>query len=448
MLRAACHCGPIVSTGRETVIYVVGLAVDNSGNVSVTGDAFDGNNYVHLTIKYSGAGVALWTNYGNEVSAITADSSGNVFVTGLGTVAYSSAGVPLWTNSYGHGSAIAADSSGNVFVTGSGTVAYSSAGVPLWTNISGGSAIATDSSGNAIVTGVSFGDYVTIKYSKAGVPLWTNVYAGPGSGQVVLPFVAVDSSGNVFIAGESGLNGNYDFVTVAYSGTGSRLWTNAYGGPANENDMANAIAVDKSGNVFVAGRTDGNSSSADYVTIKYSNAGAPLWTNRYNGPANLYDEVTAIAVDASGSVFVTGNSGYGVSADYATLAYSSTGVALWTNCYNGPGNGADYARAVAVDSNGNLFVTGESFGSSSASDFATIKYSSSIGRLAIERDGSDGLFIRYTGAPDVTYRLQRAASVTGAWSDLATNTAPASGLIEYHETSPPPGQAFYRTVQP
>jgi hypothetical protein len=58
------------------------------------------------------------------------------------------------------------------------------------------------------------------------------------------------------------------------------------------------------------------------------------------------------------------------------------------------------------------------------------------------------LFIRYTGAPDATYRLQRAASVTGIWSDLATNTAPASGLIEYHETSPPPGQAFYRAVQP
>jgi len=68
--------------------------------------------------------------------------------------------------------------------------------------------------------------------------------------------------------------------------------------------------------------------------------------------------------------------------------------------------------------------------------------------LGIERDGSGGLFIRYPGVPDVTYRLQRAASVTGAWSDLATNTAPASGLIEYHETSPPPGQSFYRTVQP
>jgi hypothetical protein len=69
------------------------------------------------------------------------------------------------------------------------------------------------------------------------------------------------------------------------------------------------------------------------------------------------------------------------------------------------------------------------------------------------------LFVRYTGAPDVTYRLQRATSVTGAWTDLASNTTstlrstatedgPASGLIEFHETTPPPGHSCYRTVQP
>jgi hypothetical protein len=53
-----------------------------------------------------------------------------------------------------------------------------------------------------------------------------------------------------------------------------------------------------------------------------------------------------------------------------------------------------------------------------------------------------------TDTPDVTYRLQRAPSVTGAWSDIATNTGPASGFIEYHETCLLPGQAFYRAVQP
>ena len=69
-------------------------------------------------------------------------------------------------------------------------------------------------------------------------------------------------------------------------------------------------------------------------------------------------------------------------------------------------------------------------------------------RLTLAPDSSSGYFLRFTGAPDVSYRLQRAPSVTGPWSALVTNTAPASGLIEYHETSPPPGAAFYRTAQP
>ena len=72
-----------------------------------------------------------------------------------------------------------------------------------------------------------------------------------------------------------------------------------------------------------------------------------------------------------------------------------------------------------------------------------------IGRtLAVAPDGSGGYLLGFNGAPEITYRLQRAPSVTGPWSDLVTNTAPASGRIEYHETSPPPGTAFYRTSQP
>ena len=68
--------------------------------------------------------------------------------------------------------------------------------------------------------------------------------------------------------------------------------------------------------------------------------------------------------------------------------------------------------------------------------------------LALALDGSGGYLLGFNAAPEITYRLQRAPSVTGPWSDLVTNTAPASGRIEYHEISPPPGAAFYRTAQP
>ena len=92
----------------------------------------------------------------------------------------------------------------------------------------------------------------------------------------------------------------------------------------------------------------------------------PLWTNRYNGPGNSDDDANAVAVDGSNNVIVTGYSaGSGSAYDYATIKYSSAGVPLWTNRYNGPGNRNDHASAVAVDGSNNVIVTGYSAGSGS-----------------------------------------------------------------------------------
>jgi len=68
--------------------------------------------------------------------------------------------------------------------------------------------------------------------------------------------------------------------------------------------------------------------------------------------------------------------------------------------------------------------------------------------IFIARNSISGYFIRFDGAPDVIYRLQHAASVTGPWNTVTTLTTPTHGQIEYHDTTPLPGQAFYRTVQP
>jgi hypothetical protein len=84
------------------------------------------------------------------------------------------------------------------------------------------------------------------------------------------------------------------------------------------------------------------------------------WVTRYNGPANGYDYAEALALDSQGSVYVTGQStGSGTGSDYATLKYGPSGQLLWSNRYNGPGNSADYANALALDSQGNVYVTGK-----------------------------------------------------------------------------------------
>ena len=496
-------------TNRYGPATVSALAVDSSGNVFMTGNSYPtlyptdpGADY--LTIKYSGAGVPLWTNRYNGAgngddlpSCIAVDSNGDVVVTGgsigtnglsdYATIKYSGSGVPLWTNRYhGAGSggegaaAIAVDSSGNVFVTGGSTglassydyatIKYSGAGVPLWTNRytgpgngdGGPSALAVDGSGNVFVTGSSTGsvgdldyDYATIKYSGAGVPLWTNRYNGPGNGADVPWRIAVDSSGSVFVTGTStGSGSGYDYATIKYSGAGVPLWTNRYNGPGNTNDYATSMAVDSSGNVLVTGQSTASGGAYDYATIKYSAAGVPLWTNRYNGPASSDDTAAAVAVDDSGNVFVTGGStgrggltdGGGL--DYATIAYSSAGTALWTNRYDGP-NGRDQAVAMAVDASGNVFVTGASWNVGDENEYATIKYSSSTPpSLTIALTPTNTVAVSWP-SPSTGFMLQQNthALVAANWSNVLA-TPSDDGTTKVFIVDPPMGNRFYRLVHP
>jgi hypothetical protein len=94
-----------------------------------------------------------------------------------------------------------------------------------------------------------------------------------------------------------------------------------------------------------------------YATIKYSPTGDRLWVRRYNGPGNWSNYARAIALDAQGNVYVTGESlGVGISAqwseDYATIKYSPAGVQLWEQRYSAPGDGSDWANALTVDVQG------------------------------------------------------------------------------------------------
>jgi len=217
-----------------------------------------------------------------------------------------------------------------------------------------------------------------VSESHAQTVEWANRYNGPGNSSDSAYALAVDAQGNVYVTGYSTGDGpGCDYATIKYSAGGDQLWAKRYNGPGNDNDEARALAVDAEGNVCVTGYSAGVDSSYDYTTIKYSPSGLLLWAKRYNGPGSGTDSARALAVDAQGNVYVTGQStGVDSGTDYRTIKYSASGDRLWMRRYNGPGNSYDEAQALAVDAEGNVYVAGCSAGDGSSSDdYATIKYS-------------------------------------------------------------------------
>ena len=60
----------------------------------------------------------------------------------------------------------------------------------------------------------------------------------------------------------------------------------------------------------------------------------------------------------------------------------------------------------------------------------------------------NGRKVSFVATPGYAYRIQRAANLTGAWTDITTVTAPENGYVEFEDTNAPTGQSFYRTVTP
>ena len=377
--------------------------MDASGNVYVTGGS-SGGSTDYATIKYDSDGNQLWVarydgpSGGTDgAEAIAVDESGNVYVTG-----------------YSEGAGISND---YPIISDYATIKYDSDGNQLWVarydgpggGIDSARAIAVDESGNVYVTGYSEGavtsddytiydnyicDYVTIKYDSDGNQLWVARYDGPAAGDDQACDLVLDQSSNVYVTGYSSGESSDDYATIKYNSDGNQLWVARYDSPASDWDQARAIAMDESGAIYVTGDSgdEGSnehasnvSSDVDYATIKYDSDGNQLWGARYDGPHGGADWATAICVSGA-AVYVTGTSKGADWSDYATTKYDSDGNQLWVARYDGPAAGWDSPNAIAVDGAGNAYVTGSSYDNNR--DYATIKYNS---------DGNQVWVARYSG---------------------------------------------------
>jgi hypothetical protein len=483
-------------------------SVDASNNIIIAGTG-RGEIGGFLTVKYSSAGLPLWTNLytlpsgsTTQTGGMAVDSGDDIIVTGRSrimgggatfdsaTVKYASTGVPLWTNRYSgnNGSSsddaawgIAVDSSDNVIVAGSSmnevfnrdflTIKYSSSGVPLWTNRLNGpqnledraNAIIVDYNNDIIVTGGAAGlfnqDFMTIKYSRAGIPVWTNLYGGPANSLDSAGLIAVDRSNNVIVAGQSIDIAtptdpyNSDWVIIMYSAAGTPLWTNRYA--AGWEEAPSSILVDNADNLIVAGSS--GVSYDTYATIKYSNAGVPLWINRfYNGRSSVSDDPhpnLAMAADRSNNIIVAGHSRIG-GAHYGTIKYSTAGVPLWTNRYEYLGNYRNAVQAVVCDANDNIIVvgyTGFSPGNPSSTltnNLVTIKYVPRNDPPVIKGFGlTNGTFQFCVDGlfPSNTLTIEASTNLT-EWFPVYTNSATTNSVFYTDSEVSSRFLRFYRAV--
>lgn len=141
-------------------------------------------------------------------------------------------------------------------------------------------------------------------------------------------------------------------------------WLQLYNGAGTGDDDLADMVLDATGNVYVTGSSDLDSTATDnldYATIKYNSAGSLQWSRSYNGAAGETDAAFALALGVNNSVYVTGQANEGTpqvkNNNAVTLIYDNQGDQQQKLVYDGPINATD-AGSVILAANGGIYVAG------------------------------------------------------------------------------------------
>jgi hypothetical protein len=246
---------------------------------------------------------------------------------------------------------------------------YDAAGVLLWDRIGSSGLgiekptdIALDFDGNYYVTGnytgaVTFGsftltnlgqtDIFVVKYNASGTVLWAQKYGDANIQQA--NSIAVDATGNCYIGGYSDV-----FLFYAkYNASGVVQWTklDSFQASSVSGNGIKSIAIDSFGNTYTTGSY--RVSTTIYAFIRKNDpSGNRVWEKN----RTEYSEGNDIVTDSVGNSYVTGTYFDGSKFNIFITKYNAAGVVIWTQ--NGIGLDNDYGDGIALDAQGNCFVTG------------------------------------------------------------------------------------------
>lgn len=248
--------------------------------------------------------------------------------------------------------------------------------------------------------------------TKTAAPAWPRI-AG-GSEADAAGSVAVDASGNVYVAGTVRGNSNFglqeitavnnDIFLAKYNALGNLLWVKQAGGSGE--DAASSVVLDASGNVYIAGSFR-NTANFDALTItsagsddgfiaKYTSTGNPVWVRSFGSDSQ--EVVNTMAIDGSGNILIggfhSGNTAFSNSSvtlttngksDLIAAKYDTSGALVWAR--GGGSSGYDFGFGIGSDLDGNVFICGE------------IKGTSAFGTLNSGfAGGTDAILVKYNAS--------------------------------------------------
>jgi uncharacterized delta-60 repeat protein len=366
-----------------------------------------------VVLKYSASNELLWTEsfhrggLDNDVATDSAiDGEGNIYITGWSgpefynptctTLKYSPGGQLLWARHFretndepAFGASIAVGPAGNVTVAADANskpvvLRYAADGDELWVArvesewFSDAPALAVDAAGNSyLATTISIDEdnteFFLRKLDSNGEEVWARTFDG-GWGERIAD-VLVDRMTNVVVAASAILTSRWETVVFKYSADGNQLWfTNILAAPGVFS-FARALVMDHMGEVLVASALEDYDDDQEGTGIaKLSASGEILWTVTDHEIQLNY--VPRMALDHFGNLYVTGSQWRPATGfDAATAKYSPEGNRVWLVHYAGAGVSEDYGTSVGVDSQGDVYVAGESTGLTGAgADLLLVHY--------------------------------------------------------------------------
>ena len=289
--------------------YGYGVAVDNLNNTYITGEQFTPAKGLDMyVIKYDANGALVWRDVYDVIAS--SDESGN---------------------ESGHGIAVTPDGSA-VYVVGSQRY-------------------------NDLSTSTS--DVFVRKYDAAGNVVWTQVYDS-GSNRDSALAAAVDSAGNVYVAGHRGKTSGLgvEAILLSYTASGTLragfppiVFSSAYN--------SSALGVTVSGSsVYITGYGQPSQNDSDMFVHQYTTSGAWVWSDTYQSSPEIVAEMGyGVSVDSGGNMFVMGYTGS--SGGHLFLRkYNPAKTVVWSEVRNSAGVPNDIGRGMVVGNSGRIFIAG------------------------------------------------------------------------------------------